>query len=1276
MKGKKVLALLSFLASMSLFVACGALSGGSESSDASQVSNDSTASVEQEHTHEYDNACDDTCNTCEATRETEHTYDNACDVDCDVCGEERSAAHEYDNACDVECNICGEARVPGEHDYDNACDADCNDCGATREVGAHVYDNACDVDCNECGEIREVGAHVYDDNKDESCNECGEIRELPLTGEEDVATVLWNSATKVETIGKDPNEHWANSMATSVVDNTAIPQGYNGTATSFFKMENMQGAFLYFNAEKPVWYYEALKGKGYKVAFDFYIETDVGAVNVGGKQWVPNTWLTRGDGSNILSEGEMADGNVVLLDTLLENPETVLINVWGAEGASYLTFYVGNFRIIEAEKAPDELPPLTGEEDISTVVWNSASFTQTVGRADGSWGGTQVTVVDNTAIPEGYTGDATSFFQLTGSVGDLLYITSEYGVDYYAALKGKGYLVQFDFYMKTDGVYVNAAGKQVHANTWLTRGDGSNILREGEMNDGNLITLDALLDNPQTVLFDIWAVAEGTYLEIYIGNFRIVESTVHIHSYDNACDVDCNGCGDIREVGDHVYDNACDVDCNECGDIREVGEHDYENACDVDCDECGATREVGDHVYDNACDVDCNECGDEREVSDHVYDNACDEDCNECGDVREAGVHFYDDACDPDCNECGDIREVGMHEYDNACDADCNVCGDSREVSGHVYDNACDEDCNECGDEREVNGHAYDNACDEDCNECGAIREVGGHVYDGERDADCNECGETRDLPLLGDEDPAIIVWNSATNVETIGKADSSWGSTQVAVVNNTQIPSGYTGEATSFFKLTGSIGDAIYFTSDKGVEYYQVLKGKGYLVAFDIYVSTDVGVNFGGKGWKTNTWLTRGDGSNILNEGDMPDGNLVTLDALLDNPQTVMFDVWGAGGNTYFEIYVGNFRIINPNAGAETPEEPTETTWTWATVTADKAGARYVCNGNDRDWAGTVEYVTEAGGKTGAFYKVTTIEEGTYMQCNGIAVAAVHEKAYYEQLLTLDPNAEFTFSFYYVDGAGAGVLTVNGTYNIGLANHTPQQWHTISISLAKLVENYDNLINGAGEGMKGALIGIEGASSSVTFYVGDFAINTTASAPTEQPKEEPAVDAFVWNTVNANVTGAKYVCNGNGRDWAGTVEYVTEAGGKTGAFYKVTTIEEGTYMQCNGIAVAAVNEKAYYEQLLTLDPNATFSFSFYYEDGADAGVLTVNGTYNIGLANHAPKTWHTISISLATLVENYDNLINGAGEGMKGALIGIEGASSSVTFYVGDFTINTTATK
>ena len=64
------------------------------------------------------------------------------------------------------------------------------------------------------------------------------------------------------------------------------------------------------------------------------------------------------------------------------------------------------------------------------------------------------------------------------------------------------------------------------------------------------------------------------------------------HVYDNACDVDCNECGEIREVEGHVYDNVCDADCNECGDVREVEGHVYDNDVDVDCNNCGTQKVV------------------------------------------------------------------------------------------------------------------------------------------------------------------------------------------------------------------------------------------------------------------------------------------------------------------------------------------------------------------------------------------------------------------------------------------------------------------------------------------------------------------------------------------------------------------------------------------------------------------------------------------------------------------------------------------------------------
>ncbi len=174
------------------------------------------------------------------------------------------------------------------------------------------------------------------------------------------------------------------------------------------------------------------------------------------------------------------------------------------------------------------------------------------------------------------------------------------------------------------------------------------------------------------------------------------------HTYDNACDVTCNDCGETRVVEDHVYDNACDTDCNVCGDERTASDHVYDNACDASCNVCGDESTPAAHVYDNACDTSCNVCGDERTPADHVYDNACDASCNVCGDERTPADHVYDNACDTDCNVCGDERTASDHVYDNACDASCNVCGDERTPAAHVYDNACDTSCNVCGDTREV----------------------------------------------------------------------------------------------------------------------------------------------------------------------------------------------------------------------------------------------------------------------------------------------------------------------------------------------------------------------------------------------------------------------------------------------------------------------------------------------------------------------------------------------------------------------------------------------
>ena len=86
----------------------------------------------------------------------------------DVC-----TKHEYDNACDPTCNKCGMGRTPADQVYDNACDAACNVCGATRAVEHHYTAVVIPPNCED------KGYTIY------TCAVCGDSytdAETPATG--------------------------------------------------------------------------------------------------------------------------------------------------------------------------------------------------------------------------------------------------------------------------------------------------------------------------------------------------------------------------------------------------------------------------------------------------------------------------------------------------------------------------------------------------------------------------------------------------------------------------------------------------------------------------------------------------------------------------------------------------------------------------------------------------------------------------------------------------------------------------------------------------------------------------------------------------------------------------------------------------------------------------------------------------------------------------------------------------------------------------------------
>ena len=94
------------------------------------------------------------------------------------------------------------------------------------------------------------------------------------------------------------------------------------------------------------------------------------------------------------------------------------------------------------------------------------------------------------------------------------------------------------------------------------------------------------------------------------------------HEYDNACDVDCNLCGEVREVEHNVaHVEAKDATCTELGNI----EYWY-------CETCGAAW------LDEAHTLNTNMMAVKLPMIDHTYDNDFDADCNACGAVREVAA--------------------------------------------------------------------------------------------------------------------------------------------------------------------------------------------------------------------------------------------------------------------------------------------------------------------------------------------------------------------------------------------------------------------------------------------------------------------------------------------------------------------------------------------------------------------------------------------------------------------------------------------------------------
>ena len=231
------------------------------------------------------------------------------------------------------------------------------------------------------------------------------------------------------------------------------------------------------------------------------------------------------------------------------------------------------------------------------------------------------------------------------------------------------------------------------------------------------------------------------------------------HSYDNACDANCNSCGEARVVGEHIAsadDGDCttDIKCSVCEKVLVAGKTQHVSSADdgdcttaVTCTEC-------DHVITAAKAHDFTGTW-QNDATDHwhICANAG---CN-ASDTKTAHAM----GADGTCTECGRImQECVNHEYtitkydENDHWKEC-ACGDKQAVVAHDLstEGNCTTGyhCNGCDWVSPAKNHtpaADDGDCTTEvkCSACGEVAVAGNNAHIPSTEGSCTEglhCAES-----------------------------------------------------------------------------------------------------------------------------------------------------------------------------------------------------------------------------------------------------------------------------------------------------------------------------------------------------------------------------------------------------------------------------------------------------------------------------------------------------------------------------------------------------
>jgi len=180
---------------------------------------------------------------------------------------------------------------------------------------------------------------------------------------------------------------------------------------------------------------------------------------------------------------------------------------------------------------------------------------------------------------------------------------------------------------------------------------------------------------------------------------QLIEPTGN-HTYTNACDTTCNGCGAERTI-EHTFGKSWKYSykghwhyCTICGAEDELKAHYPGPAAteekDQICLTCGyvmTEKKEHTHKWDSGWIIDetghwhsCMTCEKRDAFAAHSYDNDCDEEYEDCGYLR-LPLHSYGDTWNQTdlthsnvCTLCGAVSPEEEHTPD-AAGTKCSICG-------------------------------------------------------------------------------------------------------------------------------------------------------------------------------------------------------------------------------------------------------------------------------------------------------------------------------------------------------------------------------------------------------------------------------------------------------------------------------------------------------------------------------------------------------------------------------------------------------------------------